>query len=327
MGIVMNRRRALGTVAAATLAGATPWARAQSMLKTAQIVTGFQAGTTPDVLGRRIADKLAKHYAEAIIVDNRVGAGGQLALAAVKSAPADGSSILITPMAMMCVYPHTYKRLPYDPQKDFLPVSNGVSFDSAIGVGPAVPDSVTDIRGLLAWMKANPKLSTIASAATGSPLHFMVDMLSRSSGIDITHVGYRGSPAAIGDLLGGQVAGFSGPTGTFLSQPKLRVLATSGEKRSRFFPNVATFLEQGFSSMVMSDWMGFFVPANTPPERIRQLNGLLRDALLAPDTVLSLNTFGMEAAPSTPEALASMLASDLKRWGPIVKATGFSADS
>ncbi|CAN5270752.1 tripartite tricarboxylate transporter substrate binding protein [soil metagenome] len=324
---MINRRHALGTVAAATLACASPWARAQSLLKTVQIVTGFQPGTTPDVLARKVADKLAKHYAEAIIVENRVGAGGQLAVAAVKSAPADGTSILITPMATMCVYPHTYKRLPYDPQADFLPVSNGVTFDSAIGVGPAVPDSVTDIRGLLAWMKANPMLANIASPATGSPLHFMVDMLARSSGVNITHVGYRGSSAALGDMIGGSVPAFSGPLGSFLNQPRLRVLATAGEKRSRFLPNVATFQEQGFPTMLFSDWMGFFVPAKTPPERIRQLNDLLRDALLAPDTVSTLTTFGMEATPSTPEALSRLLADDLKRWRPIVKTIGFTADS
>lgn len=325
--MTLDRRlvlRSLAAAAASTWLGAP---RAQVPAGTAQIVVGFPAGTTPDVLARKVAERLSKGYASAVVVDNRSGAGGQIAVSAVKGAPADGNNILLTPMSPLGVYPHTYKKLPYDPVADLLPVAMGASFDYGIGVGPAVPESVTDIRGLLAWAKADPTRASFGSPATGSTLHFVIEVLGRSAGMPITHVGYRGSGPAIQDMLGGNLPGLCAPLGSFLNQPKLRVLATSGAKRSRFTPTVATLAEQGFPDMVYSEWYGFFVPARTPAERIRTLNAALREAIASPDVGASLATFAMEATPSSPDELARSLSDETRRWGAVVKTIGFTAES
>ena len=179
----------------------------------------------------------------------------------------------------------------------------------------------------MTWFKANPKQANMGSPATGSTLHFVTVMLGRAAGVDLTHVGYKGSAHAIQDMLGGNLPALCSPLGTFLNQPKLRVIATSGAQRSRFTPNVPTLVEQGFKDMVYDEWYGFFLPAKTPAETVNKLNSALRVALADKDIVDTLATFGMDAAPSSPEQLAAALKADLQRWAPIVKNIGFSADS
>jgi len=301
-------------------------AQTQAPLDTVRIFTGFPAGSTPDVLARKVGERLSKGYARAAVVENRLGAGGQLAVSAVKGLAADGTNILLTPMSMLGVYPHTYKRLPYDPVADLTPVTMGVRFDYGIGVGPAVPESVKNINDLMAWYKSNPA-KDMASPATGSTLHFVTIMLGRAAGVNLTHIGYKGSGPAIQDMLGGVIPALCTPLGSFLNQPRLRVLATAGAKRSRFTPNVPTLAEQGFKDLVYDEWYGFYLPAKASPDVVKRLNTALREALAERDIVETLATFGMEAAPSSPEQLAAALKTDLQRWGPIVKSIGFSADS
>lgn len=328
MRLNINRRR-FGALSASLAAGtllrpATGWAQS---VDTARILVGFPAGSTPDVLARKVGDHLAKGYCRSAVVDNRTGAGGQLAVSATKSAAPDGSNILLTPMSMLGVYPHTYKRLPYDPMADLTPVSMGVTFDFAIGVGPGVPESVRNINDLMAWYKAHPDKASIGSPATGSTLHFTSVLLGRAAGVDITHVGYRGSGPAISDMLGGNLPALCSPLGSFLNQPKLRVLATCGANRSRFTPDVPTLAEQGLREVVYSEWYGFYLPAKASATTIGRLNTALREALALPDIVQTLATFGMESAASTPEQLAATLQTDIQRWGTIVKSIGFTADN
>lgn len=328
MNLHINRRRfgALAASLAAVTAFRPAAARAEP-LDLARIVTGFPAGTTPDVLARKVGDHLAKGYCRSAIVDNRTGAGGQLAVSAVKGAEPDGATILLTPMSILGVYPHTYKTLAYDPVADLTPVSMGVIFDFAIGVGPDVPDSVKDINDLMAWFKAHPGKASIGSPATGSTLHFTSVMLARAAGVEITHIGYRGSNAAVTDMLGSNLPALCAPLGTFLNQPRLRVLATCGATRSRFTPDVPTLVEQGLPDVVYNEWYGFYLPAKAAPDVVGRLNAALREALALPDIVQTLATFGMEPAASTPEQLAQALDDDIQRWGAIVKSIGFTADN
>lgn len=328
MTLPTHRRRfgvlAASLAAAALLHPVTGRARATEMLR---IVTGFPAGTTPDVLARRVGDQLARGYARTAIVENRTGAGGQLAVIATKAAAPDGSTLLLTPMSMLGVYPHTYSKLPYDPVADLTPVTMGVTFDYAIAVGPGVPDSIRNIHDLMAWFKANPAKANIGSPATGSTLHFVTVLLGRAAGVEITHVGYRGSNPAITDMMGGNLPALCAPLGSFLNQPKLRVLASSGSARSRFLPDVPTLAEQGFRDMVYSEWYGFYLPAKAAPATVERLNAALREALAGPDVIEALATFGMEPAPSSPAQLADALKVEIDRWGPIVKSIGFTADN
>jgi tripartite-type tricarboxylate transporter receptor subunit TctC len=325
----IHRRHFLASTAAAAASLTIPFERAlaQSAIDTARIVVGFPAGVTPDVLARKVGEHLTKNYAQAVLVDNKPGAGGQLAVTTVKMAAPDGATMLVTPMSILGVFPHTYKSLPYDPQKDLVPVSKGVTFDYGIAVGPVVPESVKSINDLIAWYKANPTQANIGSPSTGSTLHFVIVMLGRAAGVNITHVGYKGSNPAMQDMIGGTLPALCSPLGTFLNQPKLRVLATCGARRSRFTPDVPTLVEQGFKDMIYDEWYGFFLPAKTAAGVVNKLNTALAAALKEKDTIDTLATFGMEATPSSPEQLAAALKADLDRWGPIVKSIGFSADS
>lgn len=325
----IQRRHFLASTAAAAASLAIPFDRAfaQSSIDMARIIVGFPAGSTPDVLARKVGERLAKGYAHAALVDNKPGAGGQLAVTTVKNAAPDGATILLTPMSILGVYPHTYKRLPYDSVADLAPVSMGVTYDYGIAVGPGVPESVKTINDLMAWYKANPNQANMGSPATGSTLHFVTVMLGRAAGVNVIHVGYKGSGPAMQDMLGGTLPAICAPLGTFLTQPKVRILATSGAKRSRFTPNVPTLAEQGFKDMVYDEWYGFFLPGKTSPSVVGKLNASLRSALADKDIVDTLATFGMEPAPSSPEQLAAALKADLNRWEPIVKSIGFSADT
>jgi tripartite-type tricarboxylate transporter receptor subunit TctC len=303
---------------------------AQGLPDSAKILAGFAPGGTVDVTARRVADKLRDVYAKSVVVENRTGAGGQIALSGLKAAPADGLTLLVTPMSMLGIYPHTYKKLPYDPVADFQPVSQAVRFDFGFGVGPMVPASVKTLAEFIAWCKANPKDANFGSPAAGSVPHFTAELFGRAAGVDLKHVPYRGTQPAIADLMGGQVAAVSGPVGEFLQHlptGKVRLLATSGAARNKFAPTVATYAEQGFKDIVFEEWFGFFMPAKVPAEALNRAAAAIRTALTAPDVVDALALMGLEARPSTPAELAALLKRDTERWAPLVKAIGFTADS
>lgn len=326
-----HRRALLCSAAAALMGGVHSHASAQA-LEIVRIHVGFPAGTPPDIWARKIGEKLVQNaYAKTVIVENRAGAGGQLGVLGVKGAPPDGAHILLTPMSMLGVYPFTYKKLPYDPINDLTPVSMGMSTDIAIAVGPMVPESVKDIAGLMFWFKANPEKANIGSPGPGSTLHFTGITLGRAAGVELTHVGYRGAPPALQDMIGGSLAALAATLGSFraLMRPdsKIRLLATSGARRSPFTPNVPTLAEQGFKDMVYNEWSGFYLPAKAPAAVVNRLNLALHQALKSPDIVEFLSASGVEATPSTPEELAAALQREMKLWGPIVKAIGFTADS
>ena len=327
----LSRRHLMQAAGASALLSSLGRPVQAQALETVRIVNGFPAGSNPDVLARKVGDLLAKSgYARSAIVENKTGAGGQLAVSTVKGMAPDGSNLLLTPMSMLGVFPHTYKKLPYDPVADLTPVSMGVLYDYAIGVGPAVPESVKTINDLMAWYKANPSQASMASPATGSTLHFATVMLGRMAGVDLQHVGYRGAQPAVQDMLGGTMPALCTPLGSFapyLKDGKIRVLATSGAQRTRFTPQVATLAEQGFKDLVMSEWYGSFLPAKAAPETVKRLNSALHDALKSPDIAQTMSSFAMEPAPSSPEKLSAELQADLKRWGSIVKSIGFTADA
>ncbi len=326
----MNRRHFVFTSTASGLALAGFGVRAQGLPDSARILAGFAAGGTVDVTARRVADRLRDVYARSVVVENRTGAGGQIALSGLKTAPADGLTLLVTPMSMLGIYPHTYKKLPYDPLADFQPVSQAVRFDFGLAVGPLVPAHVKTLGEFAAWCKANPSHANFGSPAAGSVPHFVGELFGRAAGVDLKHVPYRGTQPAIADLIGGQIPSVSGPVGEFLQHlpgGKVRLLATSGALRSKFAPGVATYAEQGFKDIVFDEWFGFFMPAKAPPETLNRAATAIRAALAAPDVVEGLAQMGLEARPSTPAELAALLKRDSDRWAPLIKTIGFSADS
>ena len=307
----------------------TEHAAAQGM-DLARIVFGFPVGGSTDAVCRRVADKLQPAYARAVMVESRVGGGGQVVVQSMKTAPTDGSTILMTPMSILGVYPHTYKRLGYDPLADLVPVSRAVSFNHGIAVGPAVPESVKTVPQFMDWCRENPSKASFGTAATGSVLHFLGILLGRAVGVELTHVGYRGSSALLTDTAGGNLPACLLPVGDLLayqSAGRIRVIGTSGGKRSRFMPNVPTFTEAGYKDMAFDEWYGFYLPARTPQDIVQKLNTALASALKAQDVSDSLAIFGLESSPSTPAELDTLLRSDTERWRRLVKSIGFTSDT
>ena len=295
-----------------------------------KIVTGFSAGGTSDTLCRRIALRLSPDYAKTALVENRTGAGGQIAIQYVKAAVADGSTLLQTPTSMLTIYPHIYKNLPYNPLLDLSPVSLACVFDFGFAVGPAVPLSIKTVPEFLAWAKANPTGANFGSPAAGSTPHFVGALLGKSAGVDLKHAAYRGTQPAMLDLLGGNLSAVSGPIGDItqhLPTGKVRILGVSGAKRSRFAPDVATFAEQGLKDMTHSEWFAFLLPAKAAPDVVNRMNAALKIALAQKDVVDGLAAFGLEAMSSSPAELSELLKKDTAKWAPIVKAVGFSADA
>jgi tripartite-type tricarboxylate transporter receptor subunit TctC len=326
---VSRRHFCQASAAGLALAGWLPTLHAQTP-ETAKILIGFAPGGTIDLVGRRVAEKLHPAYAKTVIVENRTGAGGQIAVQAVKNAAPDGTNVLLTPASPLGLHPHTFKRLPYDPERDVVPVSAAATFDYALAVGPLVPASVKTVPEFLSWCRANPSQANFGSAGTASAAHFIGASLAKAGQADLRHVAFRGSQPAITDLIGGQIAAVVGPTGEFMANVKAgkcRLLATSGPQRGRFTPETPTLVEQGIDGLKYLGWFGFYLTAGTPLDTVQRLNAGIRQALGAPDVVDGLATLYMEASPTSPAQLATLLREEAAFWGRLVKQIGFTPEA
>ncbi len=316
----------LGALAALSV-GLPQLARSQTP-ETMRLLVGFPPGGATDTVARRLADKLRGKIAANVLVENRPGAGGQLAVTALKSFPADGSTLLFTPPAPFAIYPFTYKKLAYAPE-DVVPVSLVCNFAFAIAVGPAVPASVRSLKEFLDWARQNPTMANFGSPAAGAPPHLVASMLSLNAGVPLTHVPYRGDAPGLQDLMGGQVSAYSSTLGSFmphLRSGKMRLLAVSGPARSPFAPDTPTYREQGFP-IDITEWFGLFAPAGTPAAAVQQIAATVREAVAQPDFVKSLADFGMAAHATTPTALSNQLRQETEFWRNEVRRIGFTAES
>ncbi len=293
--------------------------------KPVHIVVGFQPGGSLDMVARVLAEEM-KEYATTLIVDNKPGAGGRIALDATKHSPPDGTVVILTPSPTLVLNPHIYKTLSYDPIHDFAPVTSVAVTGFDLAVGPKVPDSVRSLAEFVAWCKAHPGEAAYGSPGAGTAHQFVGAMFARAAGINLVHVPYRGAAPAIQDLLAGQIAAniSVGAHLPFYHEGKLRILATAGRERSPFLPEVPTFLEAGYD-IVASDWFGVVVPAETPAPVVLRLNAAIRHAISSPAMQDLMVRLGDTPSGENPEAFAERIRDDLAAWGPIVKASGFSA--
>lgn len=305
-------------------------ARAQTIPDTLRILCGYPPGGPPDVVARHVADKLAGVYAKTVIVENKTGAAGRLAVDACRMAKADGATMLLTPASVFTMYPFIYKQLSYDPQLDFVPVSQAADFSHALAVGPLVPESITTASDFIAWCRQNPAKASCGNPGAGSLPHFLAVLMAREASIDLKHVAYRGTGPAMQDMIAGQVAAVMGPEGNFLpyvASNRLRVIALTDSHRSPYLPNVAPFMQQGFKSIDVREWFGFFMPKGTPGLQVDRCASAVAVALRSIDVAQSFAQMGMSAASSTPSQLSAKVASELAYWKPILKDSGFSAES
>lgn len=332
-----RRRQALQALslplAASAIAPWAAWAQNSTLpLGQLKIVNGFPAGGTADATSRRVGDKLAgsAFSKNAAVVENKTGAAGRIAIDTVKNGPADGSSLLLTPCSMMAIYPHIYKALSYDPIKDFAPVCMASSMSHGLAVGPMVPATVKTVKDFVAWCKANPEKANYGSPAAGSTPHFLGALLSLDTSVAMQHVAYRGSVPGVTDVIGGQLAAMLTPHGDFLANHragKIRILATSGKKRSPFVPDVPTFAEQGFANLTVEEWFGFFAPVKTPATVVLAANAAINAAIKDKALIDSWATQGLVPLGGSPDDMTKDLKRQLDFWGPIVKRIGFTAES
>ena len=295
---------------------------AQATSAPLRILCSGPAGSIPDIVARRIAEHFTASSGRATFVENRPGAAGQIAVNALKAAPSDGSTVLLAQGAVATVYPYLYAKLAYDPVLDLQPVSLAGEMTLGLAVGPAVPASVTSIRELVDWMRANPKLANAGSPGTGTLPHLLQAMLFREADVPWQHIVYAGG-------LGGQIAVLVLPEGLLRQHKaagKIRVLATSGPQRSAYFPDVPSLVEQGFRDLVVREWFAFFMPANVSSAIIETTSQALRTAIARPELIAAFSESGMVAASSTPPALTTRIAAEQRYWQAVIRTTGIRAE-
>lgn len=324
----MNRRQltTLAAILTASLAGIGGAAQAQGD-KPIRILVGFPPGGSIDIVTRLLADKMKEELKANIIVENRAGAGGRIAAELLKSAPADGSTLMITPVVVPVLAPLVFSKLNYNAATDFAPVGHVCNYGFAVTVPTALP--VKNIAEFVAWLKANPQKANFGSPAPGSLPHFFGEMLSRDAKAEMVHVPFAGGAALLGALVGNQVsAGVDVVLETLEAHKtgKVRVIATSGDKRSSVLPDVPTLREQGHPNLVAQGWFGMYVPAKTPQPAIDAINRALNKALAQPDVLDRFAKLGLEAGGGSPADLSALERSSNARWAPVVKSTGFRAD-
>lgn len=328
--MLTRRQFAQGGALAAVAGLAHAPAQATGNLELAKIVLGAPPGGSGDLMARRIVDKLRQvKYAKSVIVENRPGAAGQLAVTAVRDAAADGSALLLVPSSQLSIYPYTYPKLPYRPEKDLKPVALMAYVNHGLAVGPAVPASVRTLEQFLAWAKDHPKQATYGSPASGSMSHLIGASVAQQSATPLTHVPYKGSIPAVQDLRGAQISAVTAPIGSFLpylKEGRIRLLAVSGEKRSPFAGDVPTYLELGYP-LIAREWYGFFAPEKASPAVISRAALALQQALADPAIAAGMHDFGMEIASSTPQQLAALLQADSQEWREQIRKLGFTAES
>ncbi|SFE85577.1 Bug family tripartite tricarboxylate transporter substrate binding protein [Paracidovorax wautersii] len=325
----LSRRRFASLACGVAAVAAGGGAFAQGDARVARVLVGSQAGGVADAIARIFVSRLRGAFPGDVIVDNRPGAGGRLAVEALRSARPDGSTLLFTADFVLTVYPHSYRKLPYDPLRDFAPIAAPVRTALVLSAGPALPASVKTLTDFLRWCRAHPQQAAYASPGAGSTAHFAGFMLAKAAGVELTHVPYKGGAPALQDLLGGQIPVSFNPVGEvlpYLQSGKLRVLATTGARRSRLLPQAPTLAEAGFPGIVIEPWLGFLAPAGTPEAVVARLSAAIGDLARQADVAEALDRQGLDVVASTPASLASQIRSDLDLWAPVVKASGFTAE-
>lgn len=321
----MITRRDLLTASAGLAICATsgvPPMLAQPLARTAHILTTTAPGLL-DALARLLAEQMGD-YASTIVVESRPGAAGRIAVEAVKSADADGSVMLFGPLGFMVLFPHIYKTLRYQP-RDFTPVSAVASAPAFLTVGPKVPAEVRTVADFVVWCRANPQLATYGTPGVGTTLHFLGMMLGRSAGIEFLHVPYQGV-GAIHDLTKGVIAAALMPIGSSLGLVQsgdLRALATTGPRRCQFVPAVPTVREAGYPALEDLTWLGFFVPAKTPPSIVAKLNAAIQAAQSTNEVKAGMEKLAVDPHAIAMGDFAQLIASESHRWKAIVQETGF----
>lgn len=295
---------------------------------TGRLLVGYPAGGTLDTTARQLAEAWRKQ-GRSYIVDNRVGAAGRIASSQLKRERPESGTLLCTQTSAFTIYPHVYARLLYDPVADFVPVSPLVAATCALGISSAVPARVRTLEDYLAWARSTPQGTTYASPAAGSMAHFTGHQLNEAAKVRLQHIAYRGSAPAMQDLLGGQIPAYLGFVADFLpylQQGRIRIVAVTGEKRSRFLPAVPTFVEQGFPELRGIETYGIFAPPGTAEPAVKGLHESMEVASKDPALRAAFEQVGLETFTMAPKDYAGLIQREREAWGPVVRASGFRSE-
>jgi len=292
--------------------------------KPVKIVVPFPAGGATDVVARLLAQKLSEAWAQSVIIENRVGAGGNIGADAVAKSPADGYTLLMTSGSIVTANPHMYKSLTYDAAKDLVAITNVATGPQVIAVGTGVP--AKDLREFIAYAKANPKKVNLGSAGVGTQTHLAGENFAHSAGIDLTHVPYKGESLALTDLMGGQIQVVTPNLGAAISliqQGKVRALAVTSSQRSPQLPDVPAAAEviPGFEN---AGWFGLMAPAGTPREVIDRVQRDSARILLSDEFRGKLAQQGMMPVANTPSEFAAAIRDESARWARVIKERGLA---
>jgi len=330
MKTTLTTRRAV--LAAATLLAcvAAPTVQAQAAYpsRPVRIIVGFPAGTGPDIVARLLAQKLSEGWGNlGVIVDNKPGAGGLIAASEAARATPDGYTLMLGETGQLSIAPSSYNKLPYNPTKDFAPVSQVVSADFALLVNPQkVP--AKNVKEFVSWTQQQKGLF-MATFGAGTPGHFGAFMFGEAVKLKPEAVHYKSTADALGGLFSGDVQGVFASVG--LAAPnvkagKLVALGTTGATRTPALPDVPTIKEQGYPTLEFSSWFGIVAPARTPADVLAKLSADVQKAVKSPDTRAKLEEAGFRVTGTNADEFARIIAADTVTWGKAVAATGFKAD-
>ena len=320
----------LFAIAAATLAVAfAPLAFAQSTYPTRPIrlIVPFPPAGTTDILARAVAQKLSETWGQQVVVENHPGAGGNIGSDIVAKASPDGYTLLMGTVGTHAINPSLYSKMPYDHVKDFVPVILVAGVPNVLVVNPSLP--VKSVRELIDYAKANPGKLNFASSGNGTSIHLSGELFKTMTGVQMTHVPYKGSSPALTDLMGGQVQLMFDnlPSSlSFIKAGKLRALAVTSSERSATLPELPTLAESGLPGFEASSWFGVLAPAGTPKDIVDKINGAVAAWLATPEAKEKLLSQGALVAGGTPEAFTKHIAAETAKWAKVVKASGAHVD-
>lgn len=320
---------AMACAAVATLAAPTAFAQPGGYpSKPVRIIVGFPAGTGPDIVARILAQKLSEGWGnQGVVVDNKPGAGGLIAASEAARAAPDGYTLMLGETGQLSIAPSSYNKLPYDPAKDFAPVSQVVTADFALLVNPQKVPART-VKDFVTWTQQQKGLF-LATFGAGTPGHFGAFMFGEAVKLKPEAIHYKNTTDALGGLFSGDVQGVFASVGLAAANVKagkLVALGTTGATRTPALPDVPTIKEQGYPSLEFNSWFGIVAPAKTPPEILARLQADVVKAVQSADGRSKLEDAGFRVTGTTREEFSKVIAADTATWGKAVAATGFKAD-
>ncbi|MDN8613273.1 tripartite tricarboxylate transporter substrate binding protein [Variovorax ginsengisoli] len=291
------------------------------------IIVPFSAGGTTDILARVVGLYMSRDLGQPVVVDNRAGAGGNIGGQAAARSPADGYTLFMGTVGTHAINQSLYKKMPFDPIKDFAPLTRVAMVPNLLVANPSQP--FKSVKEMIAYAKANPGKINFGSSGNGSSIHLSGELFKQMAGVDMQHVPYRGSAPAVSDLLGGQIAIMFDNMPSAIPHVKggkLRALAVTTAKRSPALPDVPTIAEAGVPGYEATSWFGLLAPAGTPAPVVAKLNASILKALADPEVKKKLAEQGAEPHGEKPEQFAAFIESETLKWGKVVKESGASLD-